>query len=44
MAQSLLLTLPKFKLVSVKFPTASKTKYTVYGERRELSRGYMGVL
>ena len=38
MAQSLLLTLPELELVSLKFPTTSETKYTVYGEGRELSR------
>ena len=44
MAQSVLLTLPQVKLVSVKFPTTSETKDTVYGEGGELSRGCMGVL
>lgn len=44
MAQSLLLTLPELELVSLKFPTTSETKYTVYGEGRELSRRYTRVL
>jgi hypothetical protein len=44
MAQSVLLTLPELKLVPVKSPTTSETKCTVYGEGRELSRGYTRVL
>ena len=41
MAKSTLLTLPKLKLVSEKFPTASERNGTI-GAENELSRGYVG--